>query len=806
MKSALAATGVTILDYINYNAFIVRADSASMSRATSLSVVRWTGVFQPAYKLSPRLSDEYGTIVQAALDRAKSGADASGGVVTAIGSGVPAKSLSVDSFGAPTSASARTGFGPRATAVSSSPSASASFGGAAVDSKRITVDVTSFERTRVSEVVHAASFLGGQQIAYSYSQSGAVRVEVEKAAVGLLARVPGVMFIDRSTQPYVFNDLARWVIQSGNPDTFATPVHEHGIYGTGQTVTLGDTGIDFKHPAFWDPGNTTPGPNARKLTDYYPACTDHCDGTDNFINHGTHTSGSVAGDDGTWHVYDGTPDGSNGAKGPHDGQAFDAHIQVTDMSDDGFFVYFDSITAVWQRAVNRSSWIHSNSWGSCCSEYIQESADTDNFIWNNQDFLVVFAAGNSGSALNTMNPFAGAKNVIAVGATSNGVGLENVASFSSRGPMADGRLKPDVMAPGVSLWSAEGKDPGGDGTGYFQLSGTSMATPTVSGGAALVRQYYMDGWYPTGASVPANAFTPSAALIKATLINSAVEMTGSGAYANGESYYPNDNQGFGRILLDNGLFFAGDGRGLVLDDHRAGINTNNSVSYALSVGDSTIPVEITLVWSDYPGTPGTSPNLVNDLDLTVTAPDGTVYRGNQYAGMNPGESVPNPAGRDALNNVESVLVISNVQSGPWTVDVSGFNVPQGPQSFALVMTGGIATNRGSIQLDHERYQSTATVNLKVVDTGPNVNPGAPDTLTVNVSSTTETTPEVVTLTETSNQSSVFAGSIPLQAGAPVGGDNILQVTNGDTISAVYFDADDGQGGSGPVNDSAVVDD
>jgi outer membrane protein assembly factor BamB len=804
MKSALAETGVTILDYISYNAFIVRADGAAMGRAASLSVVRWTGVFQPAYKLSPRLSEEYGAIVQAALERANSGADAAGGVVTSIGTGVPAKSLSVDSFGAPTSAGAGTGFSPRATAVSSGASARAATLGPAADSKRITVEVASFERTRVSEVLQAASFFGGQQIAYSYSQSGAVRTEIEKGAVGLLARVPGVMFIDRSVQPYVFNDLARWVIQSGDVDTFATPVHDHGIYGTGQTVTLGDTGIDFKHPAFWD--NNTPGPDARKVTDYYPACTDHCDDVDNGINHGTHTSGSVAGDDGTWHVYDGTPDGSNGAAGPHDGQAFDAHLQVTDMSDDGFFVYFDTMTAVWQRAVDRDSWIHSNSWGSCCSEYIQESADTDDFIWNNQDFLVVFAAGNSGSGLNSMNPFAGAKNVIAAGATSNGAGLENIASFSSRGPMADGRLKPDVMAPGVSVWSAEGRDPGGDGTGYFQLSGTSMATPTVAGGAALVRQYYMDGWYPTGAAVPVNAFTPSAALIKATLINSAVEMTGSGAYANGESYYPNDNQGFGRVLLDNGLFFAGNTRGLILDDHRAGINTGDSVSYALAVGDSSLPVEITLVWSDFRGTPGTRPNLVNDLDLTVTAPDGTVYRGNQYAGMNPGESSPNPADRDALNNVESVLVITNVQSGLWTVDIAGFNIPQGPQSFALVMTGGIATNRGSIQLDHERYQSTATVNIKVVDTGPNADPGAPDTLTVNVTSTTETTPEVVTLTETSDQSSVFAGSIPLQAGAPVGGDNILQVTDGDTILADYFDADNGLGGSGPVSDSAVVDD
>src|SRR5205807_7842803 len=135
---------------------------------------------------------------------------------------------------------------------------------------------------------------------------------------------------------------------------------------------------------------------------------------------------------------------------------------------------------------------------------------------------------------NSMNPFAVAKNVIGVGATVNGPGLESVADFSSRGPAGDGRLKPDVTAPGVSLWSAQGLDPGGDGTAYWTLSGTSMATPTVAGSAGLVRQYYVDGWYPTGSKSATDGFTPSAALIKATIINSAREMTGAGAYANGE--------------------------------------------------------------------------------------------------------------------------------------------------------------------------------------------------------------------------------------------------------------------------------
>src|SRR5207249_942657 len=336
-----------------------------------------------------------------------------------------------------------------------------------------------------------------------------------------------------------------------------TPVHDHGIYGTGQLVTLGDTGLDFGHPDFADPNHPTPGPDHRKVKDYYsPPCpVGGCNNHDDGINHGTHTSGSIGGDDGVWHVYNGDASGSNGTTGPHDGQAFDASLEMQDLSADGNSINFNSVTDLWQMAKDRNSSIHSDSWGSCCNAYIQESADTDQFIWNNQDFLVVFAAGNCGGGacgpvgLHTMNPFAEAKNVIAAGATFNGMGLEDVADFSSRGPSADGRIKPDVMAPGVSVWSAQGADPFGDGTSYFQLSGTSMATPTTAGAATLVRQYFMDGWYPTGSPQPANGFTPSAALLKSMIINSGREMTGTGAYAFGETRYPNFVHGLepGRI-------------------------------------------------------------------------------------------------------------------------------------------------------------------------------------------------------------------------------------------------------------------
>src|SRR4030095_9766371 len=96
------------------------------------------------------------------------------------------------------------------------------------------------------------------------------------------------------------------------------------------------------------------------------------------------------------------------------------------------------------------------------------------------------------------------------------------------------------------------------------------------------------------------------------------------------------------------------------------------------------PVKMTLAWTDYPSSTSAATNLVNDLDLIVTAPDGTTYTGNAFAG---GWSVPGGA-PDRLNNVENVYVFA-AAAGTWTITVSGYNVPQGPQSFALVVDANV---------------------------------------------------------------------------------------------------------------------
>jgi len=815
MKDSLESTGVKILYYINYNAFVVRASGLTVEQAKDLRSVRWVGAFEPAYKLSPRLSERYDDIVKNALEKMQGFEDSADVTVQLARDGSNAKRTQIESENQASLSISKTydqipvasGRVSDRAEPSHSPAQTLRTTGS-----RITVDISTFEKSRISDVLKSVNSLGGTGIKYSLYMGGLIRAEIDRGVVSELAREVGVMWIDRFVQPQTFNDIARWVIQSGDAVAYSTPVHDHGIWGTGQIVTVGDTGIDYEHDAFEDPANPSPGTDHRKVTDYYIPPNAIGDSTDNGWNHGTHTSGTVAGDDGVWHVYDGNPTGSNGTAGPHDGEAFDAKIQMQDISTDGYYVFPPpDMHDMWQPAVDRDSWVHSNSWGSAFGDYIEEAVQTDDFIWNNQEFIVVFAAGNSGASPGIINPFSVAKNCISVGGTMNGENSDNMADFSSRGPASDGRLKPDVTAPAVGVWSAEGGDPGGELDTYKQGSGTSMATPMVAASAALTRQYFMDGWYPTGTKESPNAFTPSAALVKAILINGAVEMTGVGAYDMGQNWYPNDNQGWGRILLDNALYFQGDTRGLVVNDDRSGINTGATVVYELAIGDVSMPVEITLVWSDYPGVAYTNPNLVNDLDLVVTAPDGTYYVGNKYQGYNPGESIPNPGGAnftgDRLNNVESVLVITDVQAGLWTIEVSAYNVPMGPQPYAIVMTGGIATQKGIIQMDHARYQSSATVNVRAVDTDLNVNPAAPDIAWAWMSSTTEIVAENITLVETGDATCVFTASIQLESNAvPVPGDGILQVQNGDTITAAYYDEDDGLGGVGWTYDTAFVDD
>ncbi len=218
---------------------------------------------------------------------------------------------------------------------------------------------------------------------------------------------------------------------------------------------------------------------------------------------------------------------------------------------------------------------------------------------------------------------------------------KGMAAFSSRGPTADGRVKPDVVAPGTYVLSTKSSlapitnywapaSQLGYGAGYDNYfaadGGTSMATPLTAGAAALVRQYYTDV---QGVS------DPSAALIKATLISGAYNMApgqyGTGRYR--EIHNPPDNsQGWGRVNVMDSITPPAQAKVRFVDS--AGVTTGQTLSYGYEVIAASVPVKVALVWSDYPGTGKRRKQLVNDLDLTVTGPDHKVYHGNQFNASN----------------------------------------------------------------------------------------------------------------------------------------------------------------------------
>jgi subtilisin family serine protease len=175
---------------------------------------------------------------------------------------------------------------------------------------------------------------------------------------------------------------------------------------------------------------------------------------------------------------------------------------------------------VLQQAWVQGARLHTNSWGDeenflPHNRYTERAADVDRFVWEHPDMTVLFAAGNAGGeGDDTVISPATAKNVIAVGATWRAdIEPPCPTEWSSRGLAHDGRIKPDVMAPGESVVSAESDFfvGGAQNCEYLPMSGTSMATPVTAGHAALARQYFVDGYYPGGAPSPEDGFVPSAA-------------------------------------------------------------------------------------------------------------------------------------------------------------------------------------------------------------------------------------------------------------------------------------------------------
>ncbi len=527
-------------------------------------------------------------------------------------------------------------------------------------------------------VAEAIRLMGGQ--VPEVHDDGHVRrllVQAPEELIPELARMQQVWWIEERPEYRTWNHVTKWVVQSNTSGS--TPLWDRGINGEGQIATIMDSGVDYNSCWFRDVGNAPPGPDHRKVIDYSLTGGNPYDGCS--PGHGTHVAGTMAGDQSF--INPGNYD--------HNGMAYKAKFTVQDVGEDdswscttGAVNIPSSLYGAFVASYGLNARVHTNSWGSTSNSYDAMSRDVDRAMWENKEFLIVFAAGNSGPGSGTVGTPGTAKNCVTVGSTRQAPQQDTMAGYSSRGPAADGRLKPTMTAPGgespTFIFSAQnhtGNPP--SPTCNVQGSpfqGTSMATPAVAGMALNVRQYFEDGYYPLGES-GGDPISPSAALVKSVLISSTADM--------GTPNIPNNDEGWGRMLMDNSLYFSGDTRELMAEDVTPGLTTGQVWSDEFEIDSSAEPLVITLVWTDYPGATGSGIKLVNNLDLLVTAPGGQQYKGNVFSG---GFSVTGGS-HDNLN-VEEGVRVANPQMGVWTVEVIGQNVPQGPQPFAVSMNGAFA--------------------------------------------------------------------------------------------------------------------
>lgn len=500
-----------------------------------------------------------------------------------------------------------------------------------------------------------------------------LKIKADRAYVAEIAKIPEIMYLEPYLEPVVVNQSAQWVTQTWKQGN--RRLWRKNLQGQGQTVSTADTGILTTHDMFRDPAVTisTWGnyPTHRKIIAYLLPTGSSAAFGDVAAGswHGTHTAGTICGDD----SYVG---GTN----LNDGMPLKAKMFFMDIGTAaGTLSVPTDLTNLYLPAYNGNAGgaarVSSHSWGSTsgAGTYTAYCVATDQFMWNYRDMMICYAAGNSGPGSNTVLPPGTSKNILTLGATMNSTAAVTMANFSSRGPTQDNRIKPTVTAPGYFLYSSVGPSD----TSYLGMAGTSMSTPCAGGNAALVRQYFAKGFYPTGDSNVANQWTfIPASVVKAIIINGAhPQITGS--------IIPDNNTGWGRVCVDDALFFSGDVRRLWVTYDS--VSTGEFDEFVVTVNNQSEPLKITLVWTDWPATAGANPTIVNNLDLRVTNPGGTVYLGNVYSG---GQSTP--GGTADNRNVEENVRRNVPEMGNWTIRVSGTAVPQGSrQPYALVVSGGL---------------------------------------------------------------------------------------------------------------------
>lgn len=519
------------------------------------------------------------------------------------------------------------------------------------------VDINVLVFKNMKGVISQIERLGGKIL---HKENNRIRVTIDKTKIAEIAFIPDVQWVEKYEIAHVYLDVATL---GNGADTVQT--HFPSINGTDLVIGIGDSGVDENHPDLVGRViDTDTGTAGVQFLEYGHDQTDT-------NGHGTGTCGIAI--------------GSGAQNSIYKGMAINAKVIIQKYLDNDGYSDATSPTmpTLFADAQNWSAVVHSDSWGGgSTGAYTTDSQEIDDAVrdadpWEDgeQPMVIVFAAGNDGPGSPTMGDQPSAKNCIAAGGlndfNTNDTSDDVMYSDSSRGT-ADGRIKPDIVASCEGIMTTRSSE--ASGAGYYKSGGgTSYAAPQVAGAALLI----MDDYNKTYGTLP------SPALVKALLINGAEDI-GLG--------YPSAVQGWGRLKINN---IIGNRNIYTVDETGPGIATNGNKSYYI-YADSGRPLKITLVWTDPKGTVAAETELVNNLNLVVTGPDGTKYYGNQFTNS---WSSSNPSSYDNVNNVENVF-IQVPTAGKYNVTVWGYNVATDTdadaagitQDYALSVWGDLPEN------------------------------------------------------------------------------------------------------------------
>jgi hypothetical protein len=487
--------------------------------------------------------------------------------------------------------------------------------------------------------------------------------------------------------------------------------------GTGEVIAIADTGLDTGDPATITPdlsGRITALTSWPINPSWAPYLTNpgHDDGpADLGSGHGTYVAGLAAGSGArSGGMRRGVAPGARLVV-----QAIEQWVSVAPGHPEiGASRYTlagrpTDLRELLTQGYRSGARIHVLAWGSAAGgTYDNDSYEADLYLREHRLALVLVAAGNSGSDRNadrvidggSLESPATAKNAMTIGATEgsdpNGFPVtwsrlqaegrvfanpadltdpvygqpERMALLSSAGPTSDGRTKPDLSAPGTCLVGPRVMNASGRGWGladplpsYIVDGGTSAAVAVAGGATALLRQ----GWRKALGGRPAGVTLKALAVMGAAPVSS----------RDGTKAEQRDVAGYGRLDLDGSLPHPKDGstvKILVNATTATGVRTGQVRRHRVTLSANT-RLRAVLAWYDVPGE-----RLVNDLDLTLTGPGAAApIWGNHQTG-----SPTTPGTPDRTNTVE-VVDVSGLAAGTWELAVTGANIPQGPQPYALVI-------------------------------------------------------------------------------------------------------------------------